>query len=237
MAKSVTTTVGFIGTGKVSSKNINALLEDYVDALHGNVKFIIPVTVNSFTETIEYVCEFALNYDIDVEFVIDKTTKENKKLNSIVESIESTHIVEDVNKGVTGILVAAKLADLIIAWDDEDESCLDALDIAVNHNIKALDLTTGLSELEFNEDDVDAGSDNKTSDSKMVDESETDESSTTLQAEFLVSTVSTDSERSEGTESDLAEEDEGEELEDILTMMMNRIYALEQRVESLEMRT
>jgi hypothetical protein len=148
------TTVGFLGTGKTNSKNINALLEDYVDAKNGSVRFILPLTVGTFTETIEYVYEFALNYDIDIQFVIDKTTSSNKKLLEISEKTGGSQSVEGINKGVTGILIASDKAELIIAWDDEDEACLDALDAAVNHSIPAFDLTTGLSELEFDGEDT-----------------------------------------------------------------------------------
>lgn len=144
-------TLGFIGSGEVSVKNMTALLKDLIQAHGKTAKFIVPMTTAHWTESLASVVEFAEDHDHTIEAVIDDDTKAAKKHLPLARK---THKAEDVPTALVGLL-DGPTAKLIVLWDDDDEEMEDAAVLAEEQGIETLDLTAGLDVVELAEGDAD----------------------------------------------------------------------------------
>lgn len=141
-------TLGFIGQGVTSAKNAEALLTDLIGAEGGKARFILPATEDHWTEGIETVADYALENKIPLVLVTDDSTAGLKNLKGYTQqAAETVKVISAVTKVVK--LTAESTGKLIMLWDDEDDDCYTALDLAEKENVEALDLTAGLHRLEF----------------------------------------------------------------------------------------
>lgn len=144
-------TLGFIGTGKVAEKNSSALLDDYIGAQDGEVKFVLPITKEHWTPSLQAIASYAIDNEIDYEVVIDDSTGSNKKHQEFLDVATSSHKVVRVPNKVVSLLDKAGEGRLIILWDDEDGDAMKALERASDAKIPCLDLTSALDLLEIDD--------------------------------------------------------------------------------------
>lgn len=155
---SATTTYAFIGSGKVSTRNAKALLQDELEATNGNLRFILPVTETHWNEGLDAVATFALKNDIPYEIVVDDSKDKLAKdadLREVFAEATKEHKVAKVTSKVVSLLAAAPSPKLVILWEDDDVEANNAFELADGENIPAYDLCNGFDKLEFEDDDGD----------------------------------------------------------------------------------
>lgn len=149
-AKRYDITLGFIGSGEVSEKNFKALLKDLIQAHGKTAKFIVPMTTEHWTDTLASITEYAEEKDYAIEAVVDGDTKGAKKHLPLARK---EHKAEDVPTALVNLLDSAPGAKLIVLWEDDDETVEEAVVLADEKDIEALDLTSGLDVIELEPDD------------------------------------------------------------------------------------
>jgi len=143
-------TIAFIGAGEVSSKNAKALLQDQVDAVDGNARFIFPVTEEHWTDSLDHVAQFAIDNEIPYECVV-VDEKLPKDLEEFVGDAVRSHKVARVPAKLVSLLKDAPNPKLFVLWSDDDPECEKAFSKADDEGIESFDLTNGLDKLEFEE--------------------------------------------------------------------------------------
>lgn len=151
-AKRYDITLGFIGSGEVSEKNFRALLKDLIQAHGKTAKFIVPMTTEHWTDTLAAITEFAEEKDYAIEAVVDGDTKGAKKHLPLARK---EHKAEDVPTALVNLLDSTPGSKLIVLWEDDDEVVEEAVVLADEKDIEALDLTSGLDVIELEPDDGD----------------------------------------------------------------------------------
>lgn len=143
-------TLGFIGKGDVSARNVKALLTDELEQVT-SPKFILPITKDHWTETLADVAQYAIKNDIPFEAVTDDSTAKLKDAKDVLGEALKTHKVARVTSKLVGILADSPNPKLVIAWDDEDDEAVRAFTLADKDDIDAYDFCSGLDKLRFGE--------------------------------------------------------------------------------------
>lgn len=140
-------TLGFIGTGKVSKRDVYAQLDDYIEAHAENgARFILATARDLWSPGLATVRRYAVDKDIPFEVVHDGTAPPEA-----LESARETTRVKTVEWRFFSKLVnAGEKARAILLWDDADEDySREVYDMAATHEVEALDLTKGLQTLTY----------------------------------------------------------------------------------------
>ena len=173
-------TLGFIGSGEVSAESVDALLSDYIDSEgDGEARFIIPATADLFHKGIQTVVAFAEENDLPVEILTNDSTK-GKKFEAVKKQAKKeTRAADPVAALIKELAKGNGQARLIALWDDEDEAMETAVEKADDASIPALDLTTGLDEIELTDDEEDddkspADDEEEDDDKSLADDDEED---------------------------------------------------------------
>lgn len=164
-------TLGFIGAGTTSTKNAVALLTDLIEADSGKARIVLPATGNLWSADLEGVADFALEHKYPLVLVTDDTTADHKPLkpylSQAAEKIKAVNVVTKVVK-----ITAEGSGKLIMLWDDEDDDCYNALELAEGEGVEALDLTAGLHKLEFTGDSTQEDQEEEEEDQEEADQEE-----------------------------------------------------------------
>lgn len=150
-----TAVMGVLGKGDISKKTLVALIADRITG--ATPRFVFPVTEEHFAPAVRAVAEWALKRDYPYEVILDGTEEELPAITEVLEGAAVTHRVAAVEKKLISLLdVAGDTEDtdaaLLIAWTDDD-ICQRTLDRALKHGVLPLDLTDGLNELKFDDDE------------------------------------------------------------------------------------
>lgn len=158
--------VGFLGTGKVSAKASKALLTDFVKA-QGDVKFVIPITEDYWTNSMTEIATFAEDNDILIEAVWDGEEENDPEeiLEGDFEGVKTKKVVDRIIKD----------SELIIFLFEEGET-EELLDQAIEAGVSCYDLGEGLQELELEEVPEDAAeSEDEEDDEPEDDDADSDD--------------------------------------------------------------
>lgn len=157
--------LGFAGPGEVSLTNAKDLLADHLqlgpEDKNGlptypddvdEIRIVMPVADDYLTKTMELLLEWTLEYaDLPLEVVYDEETRKNRKiLDEADELIEARNVATAM---IERLVTAKKNGDearLIVAWgDDGDDHTEMLIELASVKDIKVLDLTKGLDDLQI----------------------------------------------------------------------------------------
>jgi hypothetical protein len=142
------TTIGFIGRGEVRPRNVKALLSDLVDAHQGNARFIIPFTLDHWSDGLDIVADWAINNDVPFEAITDETTDDlEKDAKALLKEASGSQYAKVVPRALVTALAGEATPQLIVLWEDTDVDAGDAIERAAVENIPAFDLTSGLDEI------------------------------------------------------------------------------------------
>lgn len=157
-------TLAFAGHGDVDLDNVKALLNDFVGLGEEDkdgfpkespreIRLIFPLTKAHLSDGIDTVLEWTEYADLPYEVITDK--EKNRAVDKIVRDAEDTQFVANVTAKTVEILQRAEGDKyLILLWgaDGSEEAEL-LLDAAEQAGITAKDLTAGLDDLAFGEDE------------------------------------------------------------------------------------
>lgn len=207
--------IGFVGSGRIEKRNAYNLLRDYIDAQGGSVKAILPLTKSYWNENLGIVANFLVENDIPLEAVVDSTTAKLREIKPFLSVARKQHQTTAVAHKMASLLKSARVGNLIVLWEDEDDNVHDAVRAAHDSQITLLELTNGLDHIDLDiEDDQE---EEPISDEAEMDE--TDEDEEEFEDEDADDDAESDEEDLEEDEDDLdedAEEDLEEEAEDDL---------------------
>lgn len=134
-----------LGSGKVSKKNVTALVADLWESIDGDKRLVLPVPdPNPLFETDAFsaVAMWADATLVPYEVYVTEDPGNSGALR--------THVVDDPIKAVVDILSPED--QILLAWDDEDQNCYRTLTLATKAGVVCKDLTMGLMTLELDED-------------------------------------------------------------------------------------
>lgn len=151
-AKEPTLTIAFFGEGEMSSRAVKTTLNDYLED-KPEVEFVLPLTRDHFTETLQIVGEYAVAAEIPWSGVTDAESSNSRVIKPYLK--DATEVKEGVN--ITTLMVnALKRAEdavLVVLWPNDEEDASEALsDIcakAAAAEIPVLEMTSAMSEIEL----------------------------------------------------------------------------------------
>lgn len=165
--------LAFAGSGKTSEENIKALLNDYLgfgpededgypalpDEADLDVRIAIPLSESHLTEGLEGIIDWIDYADLAYE-VHACSPPDSRKSRTIMKNAETTHDSKNANEAIISWLYEHGRDGfepvLILLWGEEgDENAEILLDRsgAFDH-FKALDITAGLDELNFGDEEA-----------------------------------------------------------------------------------
>lgn len=164
--------LAFAGSGQTSEENIKALLNDYLgigpedadgfpalpDEDELDVRIAFPVSETHLTDAVLDVVDWTEYADLAYEVITDGSD-EGRKARGVLKDAENTIDTKNVNEGVISWLYELSRDKfepvLILLWGEEgDDNAEILLDRAGTYdNFKVLDLTAGLDEINFEEDE------------------------------------------------------------------------------------
>lgn len=151
-------TLGFAGTGKLSAKLTESLLEDLVGEAEVAAVYV-PVTDEDFTETMEHVVAWCNSLNLPYTTVSDEAAGKDKELKEIIAGgTDDYDAGESAGKAVVELIAGdetAPVADgrLLMFFDPEVEEDTDVFEEAENADVPAFDLCDGLSPMVTEPDD------------------------------------------------------------------------------------
>jgi hypothetical protein len=173
LARKTTTTVAlaFVGSAEIKPLTIRSLLNDRFgfgdqddngvfepSSSHEIVAAFFPAGPAHWNENLQKVWDWTAQADIAYDLILDKNGKDDD-LEHVVEDAEKVIEVTNVSKALVDNLskVEADEKYVIVLWGDDDaepdEEAEAVLTFAEVAGIKALDLTLGLEDLQFGDND------------------------------------------------------------------------------------
>lgn len=174
MAEQRRIALAFAGGGKASEENITHLLDDFIgitgvdadsvpilpDEEDLEVYYAVPVSKDHFTPTVRSVVDWLDNTEQAYEVISDGSA-EGRDIRPVLKNAEEVIEDSNVNAGIINWLEKAREdglePTLILAWgiegEEPDEASEILLDLATTSGIKVLDLTAGLDDLDYGEDE------------------------------------------------------------------------------------
>lgn len=145
--------IGVIGTGEASAKQVDSLLTDYT-APYADVTFILPVDEEHWSPTMDATFQWVT--DNDIPFVAVTTSgSPSKKMKPILEAAADTLKVARISTKVVQLLQQEKGEGdvaLLVAWDDDDQEAVTAVNKALTAEVRAFNLLDGLDEFSFDDE-------------------------------------------------------------------------------------
>lgn len=163
-------TLAFAGAGTTTKKNAEDLLDDFLGIENKDLprdldlRLIFPASKKHITKTLDLVYNWSADRSLEYDAVFDKdySSSDNATKDYIKDATDTVES-ENVNADLIDQLVSDREADkdaevyLVLAWGEKgDDLSEDLLDKAKPLEIPTLDLTAGLDDLDFKEDEPDA---------------------------------------------------------------------------------
>lgn len=158
--------LAFAGPGESTPENTTALLNDFLgwaedgptDDQYDEVVLLLPLTDSHLSGGLKSVLEWGDEYELAFDAITDgeSTDRVVKKYLKLAENVEET---ANVNQSLIDALkenAHESAADpfLVLLWGEEgDENAEILLDLATSYGIKALDLSAGLDDIAFGEEE------------------------------------------------------------------------------------
>lgn len=162
-------TIGWIGTGAPDEDNdfaqfVNDQLEEHLEAAEKDglteVKFLIPVTSDGFTDELAAIIDYADEAKIDYETITVPTETLPRAYKKHLAGALKSHALDDAFTGLVQMLAKAPHGELVIIWDaDEDAAELmeDYANVALGAGLPVYDLLDQMSLVELSGDDEEGG--------------------------------------------------------------------------------
>jgi len=149
--KSQGITIGFIGTGEMEPDPATDLIEEFLTETvksEDPVKFIFPLVLNEFSDSLAGLTEMARKSKITYEVITNTEDKKRRPFMQIAQAASNQYLVTDVFTQMETILVEAPNAALMVLWDDKRDAELQSIVAKfLDADIKVMDLTNGLAVL------------------------------------------------------------------------------------------
>jgi hypothetical protein len=152
------------GSGRVGRLEALTLIEDYMDSKPDttwNLLYPLPTGKDeSVTPVMAQTCRWTSGKDnVTYSVLWSATDKRAEKADTLVQEMiagaaEAFDAPDPVKRAID--FLDPKTDVVMLAWDDEDHTCEKALRAAVRREIRVLDLTFGLTDIEWVEDDTEA---------------------------------------------------------------------------------
>lgn len=146
-----TQVIGVVGKSDISPENLTALLDDYLK--DKTAKFVVPVTNDHFTATMETLVDYLLDKEIDFVAVTDGAA--SRGLKSVLSEATETVKATDISTCVVNVVKDAEDGVLFALWEEtntEDSTTADTLEYAEDNKVSCLDLCDGLLPISFVEE-------------------------------------------------------------------------------------
>lgn len=142
--------IGFVGTGKVKSKDFTTQLDDLIENLDSNPTLLVAVNENLFNENVEQVFDYAENNDLTIETVDDSSVDSEYEADQV-------HEVKNVPSKFVRLLGQSPESQVIFLWDDDNDELEDVLDQCLESDLICKDATAGLQRLRIEQEDDSEG--------------------------------------------------------------------------------
>jgi len=162
-------TVAFAGPADVTPEAVKALLNDYLgfgpDDADGypapsdrEIELVFPIREDHLSPGLENVLAWSADVDLPYTAVVDPTEKHKGAAGDYIGDAAEVIKATNVNSKIVDILSHAKGEGvLVLLWgegeDAGDEDTEVLLDLALAENIKVVDLTAGLDDMTFAEEE------------------------------------------------------------------------------------
>lgn len=154
--------VAVVGNGQVSRQAALAQIEDLFDSLPESTRVILPMTAEGAlipSNVVRWTAEWALDLGVPVEVATNHEDGKFEKVvddlaNDVLDAALKIHTGKTLSKAIIGSLADNDIA--VVAWDDADD--LSNL-IVSRSGVKCLDLTAGMAELVWEDEDEDGDED------------------------------------------------------------------------------
>lgn len=163
MAESPHKFVAFAGTSKVNKQNVESLLNDYFHDLGtDDVTLVFPAAKTHLKGGLLTAYDWVLDAEVEYGWTAIHDGTHSKDVDHLLEfAVDSVEVSTNVNGGIIEYLDEAKQDDkdvaLILIYGEEgDKDTETLLDLATSAGIPVLDLSAGLDELRFTEDEEEA---------------------------------------------------------------------------------
>lgn len=148
-------TIGIFGLGEANAKNLTPLLDDFLDGLEAT--FIVPITKDHTTDSVQAVLDYAADKDIPFHAVIDDSVAKSRTLKALLKDADGETKATDVGVEIVNLLKDAEDGRLVMLWDEElgdgeDGGAYDAVEYADEHDIPAYNLCKAMQVIDFGDD-------------------------------------------------------------------------------------
>jgi hypothetical protein len=133
----MTDAILIVGSGSTSRANVEALMDDY---FYANQEIKVYLAIDGEISQGQI---WAAQYASDK----GKTTKALMTRGSRMTGMPTTVPRQESESPIREVCETEKDIAAFVIWNDEDQSCLDALSILPQYGVPALDLTNGLLEI------------------------------------------------------------------------------------------
>lgn len=148
--------LGFIGDGSVTNSYLTGALDQLVGD-RDEVSIVLPITDDSYNDSMAMVLDWADANKIDFEGVVDETTSKDKELKAIAADAVKTTKTTVVGEQVVKLLDSSDIEGrLIVFWEVDDEGvgaadATSALEAADTADIPTYDICNGMELFTFND--------------------------------------------------------------------------------------
>jgi len=164
-------TLAFAGPGESTLENTKALLNDFLgfgpedddgfpaipDDADLDLDIYVPATDDHLTDGVEIIREWLDYADLAYNVITDKSTEQSRGVRRLIKNAEQVDSERNVNQALIDALRDAREdgreTSLILLYGEEgDDNAEILLDLASSYEIRVLDLTAGLDDLDFGDE-------------------------------------------------------------------------------------
>lgn len=146
-------TIGVIGAGALSQKMIRATFNDQLEAAGDDgLHLVLPVSKQHMTEQVDAVLAWAEKNEVPVTLVYDGSIDDIEYAKDDID-VQSASKIGDGLVGVLKEALAVADARLFVFWDEDDDDGYLTFEAAHEAGVPCFDLTNGLEDLSFADDE------------------------------------------------------------------------------------
>lgn len=140
--------LGFLGKKEVEPSLLEKLLDDLILAEGEATRFLVPVTKDHLSPTLEAVVNYALTREIPLEAVTDRPSATQRQVKAILSQATKVFTVTRVPHKLVDFLGTQPNPKMLLCWD-ASEDAFNVLELASLQSIEARDLAQGLVPIEW----------------------------------------------------------------------------------------
>jgi hypothetical protein len=141
--------LGFLGGKEVDERLMVRLLDDMIQAEDtASVKFLLPVTVQHYSDPLRRVVAYALAEDIPFEAVTDRASQAHKEIKEVLGKATKVHTVSRIPHKLVDFLATQANPKMLMLWENTEDA-FTVLELVDQQQIDAFDLAQGLVPIEW----------------------------------------------------------------------------------------